>query len=317
MDRAPDRSSSLPPPAHSWNPPVVSRRTVAPRSPADQAGRDRPALARFDARSAIAVTGQDGRLAALRQQSPMRYLRPVPDPGEPPTVVQVNTAGGIVGGDRLDQRIGATDGASVLVIPQAAEKIYRSDGATATVTTEFSAAGGAQLEVLPQGTILFDGARLSRRTALHLDEASTLMFGELLHFGRRAMGERYRRGFIDDRIMLWRSGRLVLADALRIDDETVTAMAAPAGLRGADTGAVLWLAVSDAGAQLGPVRTLLASHAAPEVLSAAAVFPGGPLVVRWLGRNGAAVRHSFGATWQYLRHAVLGRPRQMPRIWTR
>ena len=273
-------------------------------------------LARFDARGHLAVTGPAGRLAALHQQSPIRYLRPVPDPGDPPTAILVNTAGGVVGGDRLDQRIDAGDRAALLVTGQAAEKIYRSDGSAATVTTSLACTGGAGMEFLPQGTILFDGGRLVRRTTLSVDAASSMLFGEILHFGRRAMGERFRRGLIDDRIMLYRSGRLVLADAFRLDGERMAAMTAPSGLGGADTCALLLLEAPGAATRLGGLRAVMARDPVPHVRSAAAAFADGPLVARWIGHDAAALRQAFGTAWRFLRTEALGHPARLPRIWS-
>ena len=114
------------------------------------------------------------------------------------------------------------------------------------LATTLAADGGAALEVLPQGTILFDGARLSRRTRLYCDAGSIMLYGEILHLGRGAMGERFRRGSLIDRTEIICDGRLLFLDALRLDEATMAAMTALSGLGGADTVAVLYL-LSQAG----------------------------------------------------------------------
>ena len=103
------------------------------------------ALARFDASGSISFQGPETRLRDLRQNSPIRFLRPVPEPGDPATVVLVNTAGGVVGGDGLTMSVSASDGAKVLATGQAAEKIYRSSGDTAELSVQiarYSDSGG-------------------------------------------------------------------------------------------------------------------------------------------------------------------------------
>ena len=204
----------------------------------------------------------------------------------------------------------------MLATGQAAEKVYRSDGRTAMLATTLAADGGAALEVLPQGTILFDGARLSRRTRLYCDAGSIMLYGEILHLGRGAMGERFRRGSLIDRTEIICDGRLLFLDALRLDEATMAAMTALSGLGGADTVAVLYLLSQAGDRHLDAVRALLQSIADPSCRSAAAHFRNGPLVVRWIGCDAATLRHGFGVVWQHLRATTLGRPMRLPRLWS-
>ncbi|MEC9215708.1 MAG: urease accessory protein UreD, partial [Pseudomonadota bacterium] len=41
----------------------------------------------------------------------------------------------------------------------------------------------------------------------------------------------------------------------------------------------------------------------------------GVLVMRWLGREAAALRQSFGQFWADFRASALGRPARLPRLW--
>ena len=74
----------------------------------------------------------------------------------------------------------------------------------------------AALHWAPQETILFDGAVLERRTELRTAGDARLLAAETLVFGRRAMGELVRALHLRDEWRLWRSGRLVWADSLRL-----------------------------------------------------------------------------------------------------
>ena len=87
----------------------------------------RPGFAALAAKNVEGVT----QIADLAQFTPLRLLFPrVPD-DEPLTACLSNTGGGVVGGDVLDVEIAAQEGARVLALGQAAEKIYRSAGGTA------------------------------------------------------------------------------------------------------------------------------------------------------------------------------------------
>jgi urease accessory protein len=66
------------------------------------------------------------RLADLDQRDPLKILFPDPLDEQQPVAVLANTGGGVVGGDRLSTEIRIGDGATALVVGQAAEKIYLS-----------------------------------------------------------------------------------------------------------------------------------------------------------------------------------------------
>ena len=273
-------------------------------------------LARFDTRSEIGFAGSDSALTTLRQQSPIRFLRPRPGIGDPVTGVLVNTAGGIVGGDRLAVEITVRDNAKVLVTGQAAEKIYRSSGETADLAVAINCGNGAGMEFLPQGTILYDGARLCRHTRLRVDADSQLIFGEILYFGRTAMGETFTHGVIDDRTELEWAGRRTWVDALRLDGCSANAMGSSGGLGGAVCAAMLVVVTPSPSRLLDALRSVLVNGGGDGFRTATGVFDGGPLVARWLGDDAMALRRSYAEAWCYLRAELLGRPSQMPLIWT-
>ncbi|MGE0717812.1 MAG: urease accessory protein UreD, partial [Alphaproteobacteria bacterium] len=126
------------------------------------------------------------RLADLHQSDPVRLLFPDPPSGEPATAVVVTTSGGIAGGDRIRLSLAADAGAVASVGTQAAEKVYRSTGADARIGVGLAAGDGAWLEWLPQETILFDGARLRRKTEADVAPGGRLLALEMVVFGRIA-----------------------------------------------------------------------------------------------------------------------------------
>src|SRR3979409_872458 len=176
----------------------------------------------FDVHQVEGVT----RRRQLHESGSLRVRFPSPE-AEGLSAVFVNTAGGVAGGDRFDIDIATGEGARLAVTTAAAEKIYRAQGPAAQLTIALKAAAGAHLAWLPQETILFDGARVSRRIDIDLAESASLLLCEIVVFGRAAMGERMRHGEFVDRWRVRRGGRLVLAETVRLDGDVGAKLARP------------------------------------------------------------------------------------------
>src|SRR2546421_2374601 len=147
------------------------------------ANRARGAV-RFDVRHRDGVT----RRGTLHESGSLRVRFPSPE-GQGLSAVFVNTAGGIAGGDRFAFDIAAREGSRLTVTTAAAEKIYRSHGPAARIDIALRAAAGAHLAWLPQETILFDQAQVSRNIEIELADSASLLLCEIVVFGRAAMGE--------------------------------------------------------------------------------------------------------------------------------
>ncbi len=182
---------------------------------------------RFDVHQVEGAT----RRRNLHESGSLRVRFPSPE-AEGLSAVFVNTAGGVAGGDRFDIEIAAGQGTRLSVTTAAAEKIYRAEGTAARLDISLKAAAGAHLAWLPQETILFDRARVSRRIDIDLAESASLLLCEIVVFGRAAMGERLQRGEFVDRWRLRRGGRLVFAENVRLDGDIGEKLARPAIVKG-------------------------------------------------------------------------------------
>jgi urease accessory protein len=252
------------------------------------------------------------RLATLEQKTPLRVLFPLPTAGDPPVAALVTTSGGLVGGDRLDVAVSVGENAALMAIGQAAEKVYRSLGNDCGVDIALEVGAGGWLEWLPQETILFEGARLRRNTALSVAGTGRALAGEMLVFGRVARGETMSYGLVRDAWTVRRDGRLVWADALHMDGEDIPySLAAAAGFAGARAYATAIYVGPDAAAQLDLAR----DAAAIDGVRSGATLCGPVLVVRWLGADPGAVRRAFGDFWMRRRAAAGGLPPRLPRLW--
>src|SRR4051812_30576419 len=168
----------------------------------------------FDVQQVGGVT----RRRHLHESGSLRVRFPSPE-AEGLSAVFINTAGGVAGGDRFEIEITAGEGSRIVATTAAAEKVYRAQGPQAQLDIVLKAAAGAHLSWLPQETILFDGARLSRRIDIDLAESASLLLCEIVVFGRTAMGERMLHGGWVDRWRLRRGGRLVFAETMRLDGD--------------------------------------------------------------------------------------------------
>ena len=253
-------------------------------------------------------------LADLYQAQPLRVLFPIAERGDIFQAAIACVSGGLVGGDRLDMAVRLREGTRATVIGQAAEKIYRSLGPDCTVDTELRAGSGSWLEYLPQETILFDGARLRRRTRLRLEDSARCLTGGILVFGRAARGEKLTHGLVHD-VWEFRDGadQLRWKDALHLDGDIETLLDRPATFGGAVAYGSLIYAGGDAAKYLQTAR-----DCAPNCdgLRIGATAFRGMLIVRLLGANALALRNTFAKLWTTLRAEAGGLPPSLPRLWS-
>jgi urease accessory protein len=253
------------------------------------------------------VRGADGRtaLAGLHQSGAARARFPRPAAGDAPEAVLLNTAGGLTGGDRIDIEVRLAARCSATVTSAAAEKVYRALGGEAAVRVRLDVGEGASLAWLPQPTILFDNARLDRRTEVAMTASAFFLAVETLIFGRAAMGEDVHGGACRDAWRVRRDGRLVFADTFLVDGKVAGTLDRGATLDGARATAMLLWAAPGAAARLDEVRALLQETAC----AAGASAWNGVLVVRAAARDGAALQALLGPVITRLTGRLL------PRVW--
>jgi urease accessory protein len=262
------------------------------------ANRARGAVS-FDVVSENGVT----RRGALHESGSLRVRFPSPE-GEGLSAVFVNTAGGVAGGDRFEIDISAGEGARLTLTTAAAEKVYRAPDSAAELSIALKAADGARLAWLPQQTILFDRARLSRRIDIDLAEGASLLACEIVVFGRTAMGETMQNGALVDRWRVRRGGRLVFAETVRLEGDIGDKLARPAIAKGAVAIGTLLIVPGDE-ALVTRLREISASLGSEVGVSAWNGFA----MARFCAQDAARLRADMVA--------VLGRVSEvpLPRLW--
>jgi len=263
---------------------------------------DTPVLQRAKGELRVSLRVRDGRtvLEGLRQAGCLKAR--FPRSGDWLNVVTLNTSGGVAGGDELDSLFTVGTGARATIATQAAERFYRALPGTdpSRVRTRIVVANGAAVEWLPQETILFDRSAVDRVLRIELADDAWFLGVESLLFGRAAMGEVVNRGFLRDRIEVWRGGFPLLRDAIRLEGLVAETLQRPAVANGARAMTTLVHVAPDAEAKLGAVRAASTGASAWD----------GMLVARILAENDASLRQSVVEVLDVLRGG-----RALPRVW--
>ncbi len=262
------------------------------------------------ARVSVVAHGATSRLSDLYQRTPLRVVLPDAPDDPIPLAILLNTAGGLVGGDRLETAIDVGPRARLVVTSQAAEKVYRSAGPRGLVENRLAVGAQGWLEWIPQETIFFNGCRFKRRMAVEVADEAQILAGEILVFGRIASGERIERGEIHDTWEIRRNGRLVWADALWLADGIAEILGHPAGFDGALAYGTLIYVGCDAGAHVERARKILGGDGLGAVTQLGEV-----MLARWLSPEPDRLRRSFARVWMGLRAGIAGLPARLPAIW--
>ena len=223
--------------------------------------------------------------------------------------VLINTAGGLTGGDRMTWACQAARGTQLTLTTQACEKTYKAADATrAEVGVSLSAGAGASLCWLPQETILFDQARLTRKLDIDLAADSRALIVEPVIFGRKAMGEAVRSGIFRDRWRVRVEGRLIHAEDFSIGPDIAGEMVRAAVAGEARAFATLLLVGPDAEDRLVPARRIIADNGGASTWS---VGQTGKLLARVVARDGYTLRKTLTPLIGLLNPGA-----GLPKIWS-
>jgi urease accessory protein len=270
-------------------------------------------LQRANAAGRIVLRGSDSgtEVVDVYQRFPTRIMLPTIDDDTIKEAVVVNAAGGIAGGDRLEFEVTALGNSRVTVTSQAAEKIYRALDRPGRILTRLKARDTARLAWLPQETIIFNSARVHRQMEIDLSPGTQLVALEWLVLGRTAHGEEVTRGYICDRWLVRRDGRLVWADSFRVADETFPHLRRRALLSNYNgIGTLLYF-----GPHLERRLEMLRDVTQSLACSFEATMVSGLIVVRLAAEASSDLRISLICMLQHLGREGDPRPFRVPKMW--
>jgi urease accessory protein len=263
-------------------------------------------------RIVLGGSGKGTRIMDVYQKSPLRVLFPKTSNTGAKEAVLVNTSGGVAGGDRLETTVTAIEDASIAVTTQAAERVYRSLEKSAHILTTLKASDSSRLAWLPQETIVFDRARVSRETRIEITSGAELLALEWLVLGRAAHGETLSAGTLTDHWRVVKDGRLVWADGFRITDEVFPHLRRKALLSDCTAVATLVYFGTEIGARLELVRDLASLLAC----QCAATLVGGLAVVRFAARTSFDLRTALRDVLGQFGDGLPQGPFRVPTMWS-
>jgi urease accessory protein len=240
------------------------------------------------------------RLRRLYQDGSAKIRLPTVS-ADPLEAVLINTAGGLTGGDRLAWDVDVGAYASASITTQACEKVYRAASDHAEVLIKLTVGENGRIDWLPQETIVFEGARLKRRTMADVAPGGALLACEMVVLGRAASGERFTGGLVLDAWSVRRAGKLAWTDTLRVEGETPNG----AGFGQANALATIIGVWDEPEERFERARSLLDDT---DKVRAGVTLVNGIMVARLLG-EATAIR---AATTRFLGDF---RGRRLPRVW--
>lgn len=270
------------------------------------------------------VFGRQGPKTCVLQaqtQAPLKVQRPFyPEGDRGCHSVIVHTAGGMVGGDRLQLELTAQPAAQALITTAAASKIYRSNGATAQQHIKLAIAPAAWLEWLPQETIVFAGADYAQTLHIDLAPGGVWLGWEITRLGRTARGERFTTGHWRSRTEVWQAGQPLWIDRQWLPGQD-TVWHSPHGLWNCPVvGSLAFLGPAVDPEVVQHARDRWAEVAPPPSPNQAITEIGvsrlqSGLICRYRGHSTTLARQWFGAVWHLLRCQYGDRPACPPRVW--
>lgn len=263
-----------------------------------------PRLQRARGRLDLRVKAADGRtrLEDLHQAGCLKLRFPKVS-GKTSEAVVINTAGGLTGGDVLDQRFAVGAGAGLSLTTQACERIYRASSGRAEVSTRLGVEAGGFLAFLPQETILFDESALARRLELDAAEDAEFVLCESVILGREMMGESVRQGLFRESWRVRVGGRLVFADETRLEGDIAEATGAAASLAGNRAFATLVARRETAESLVAPLRAVIGEAGGASLVD-------GLIVARLVAPSGFLLRKRLVPAIAALAKVAV------PRIWS-
>lgn len=208
-------------------------------------------------------------VARFAHEGPLRILQSLWPEGDAICHnVLVHPPGGLVGGDRLDVRVGAAEGAHGLVTTPGASRFYRSEGAAAVQDVRIRLAAGARLEWLPLEALYYSGCQAENRLHMQLAPGAELLGWDVAALGLPQAQQPFVRGSVLQHLELqgaWlERGRIAAGDGRLLDG--------PLGLAGHRCLATLFFC---AGGDIGRPRREALLEAARAVIDAQAYATAG------------------------------------------
>ena len=226
--------------------------------------------------------------------------------------------GGMVSGDFLTIEVRAEEHSHTLVTTPGAGRVYRArpDGLIQKQQVNLSTSCGSALEWMPLETILFPSSKAQLETRVDLAADSAFIGWEITSLGLPANGVRLndadQQTTLKQGLKIYREGRLLLNERLKLTPENNEVLNASAGFRGQPVHGLMVAGPFAADLPSSAMETL---QALCDEHIAGVSMNGEFLTVRCLGDCSEKARLLLTEVWKIVRPLLLQRPACAPRIW--
>lgn len=128
-------------------------------------------------------------VARVSASPPLELRGPFREVGELPLYILKNVTAGVFSGDHYDVTLRAESGARVRVNTASAAKVCEMPGGQADCRLTIEAEAGSIMRYGPAPMILQAGSDFSQTTQIQVATGATLVYSEVVAFGRLARGE--------------------------------------------------------------------------------------------------------------------------------
>jgi len=227
--------------------------------------------------------------------------------------VILHTAGGIVGGDYLQQEITLEPQAEVFITTPAATKIYGSDKKKAFQNIEINLKKDSYLEYFPQEIIFFNQAHFQQKVKINLEENALYLGWEIVRFGRTARKEIVDQGQWLNYVEIWQGEKPLWIDRQKFRGDTGLFFS-PNGLAGQPVVANLVMVGKEFDSDLiNEIRSLWREEEITGQWGVTALQKG--LLCRYQGFSVSESKKYLLKIWRLLRAKEGKSPLIKPRFW--
>ncbi|MFN5513406.1 MAG: urease accessory protein UreD [Cyanobacteriota bacterium] len=225
----------------------------------------------------------------------------------------LHTAGGMVGGDYLSQKIDLAAHCQALITTPSAAKVYGHQKRISQQEVEINLSSGSCLEFLPQETILYNQAQYRQSVRVNLADGAAFLGWEIYRLGRTARGETFRQGQWRSAVEVWSAGVPLWIDRQTLPGDEFSL--AQINALGGQTliGALYFFGAFDSQPFLDPIRQCW-RELNPQGEGGVTELQGG-LLCRYRGADLTEVKRWFWAVWALLRRRCWGLSPVFPRVW--
>ena len=265
-------------------------------------------------------------LVKKQHVGPLHVQRPFyPEKGDCCHTYLLHPPGGLVVGDHVEVRAHIGERCATLLTTPSAGKVYRAKGVPHAdklpqrQTIALRVDADAVCEWLPQETIIFNGANAQLHTRIDLNATAKFIGWDVVRLGRAASGELFDQGNVEQKLELWRDGRLQFMEknCFAATDDFQTSLW---GLQQQNTFGTMIATTIFSRDQIDVILEQLDELEDKDVsiqtkkhwalTQKADIF-----IARYLGSSIIACKAGYGILWDEVRKNMLEKEAVTPRIW--